>query len=95
MLTVRYPNGQAIQYNNANYLRYSTSAYEIYNGDPDKSGKWIASIQLSAGAIVETTCPCKIHNALNENQFNNLTNELLRINKELKLIKKEIKKKEG
>ncbi len=59
MLTVRFPNGQAVTYKHANYLDYSGSGWELYT---KAGGDWIVSIQESAGAIIETEEPCKIEN---------------------------------
>ena len=59
MMTVRFPNGQAVTYNRADYLDYSGDNWELYT---EKDGEWIASIQVSAGAIIEVEPPCKIEN---------------------------------
>ena len=60
MFTVRFPNGQAVTYNRANYLSWSNDGdWELYTED---DGDWIASIQKSAGAILETETPCTIDN---------------------------------
>jgi len=57
MMRVRYPNGQMIQYNRANSLHYKSHAWDLYTADPDEGGSWIASIQTSAGVIVEVVEP--------------------------------------
>lgn len=91
MFTVRYPNGQAVQYNTANFLKYENACWQLYT---ESGGDWIASIQLSAGAMVECVAPCKVNNAMD--------NELLRtseerrlsdIEKDIRAIKRMIKKK--
>jgi hypothetical protein len=58
MMTVRFPNGQAVTYNDACVLAYEDHAWLIYG----VRKKWIASLQLSAGAIVEAVRPCSITN---------------------------------
>ncbi len=59
-MTVRFPNGQAVTYNRAGYLSYKDdSEWELYT---ENGGDWIASIQKSAGAILETEAPCSIEN---------------------------------
>ena len=59
-MTVRFPNGQAVTYNRAHYLSYSKNGnWELYT---EYGGDWIASIQKSAGAILETEAPCSIEN---------------------------------
>lgn len=60
MMTVRFPNGQAITYNNGGFLQYTPDFWEIYTASPSKGGHWIASIQARAGAIVETSPPCQV-----------------------------------
>lgn len=58
MLTVRYPDGRVIVYNQAVKLTYTASnhSWELANS----RGDWIASIQLSAGVIIEADSPCRI-----------------------------------
>ncbi len=57
MMVVRYPDGTAVTYNNANFLRYNASAWSLYTKE---DGDWIASVQLSAGATVEAVPACKV-----------------------------------
>lgn len=66
MLTIRYPNGQSLTYNKATFLSYTTITWELYT---EENGKWIASIQPSAGIIIETQRPDKI-----DNPIKNITN---------------------
>lgn len=89
MLTVRYPNGQTIQYNEATYLEHDAYGSRIFN---KKGGDQIARVQHSAGAILEFDSPCRISNAIEENQFANVNAELKAIKQELRSIKKELKK---
>ena len=62
MFVVRYPDGTAVTYNTAGYLAYklANQAWELSTKDPDKGGKWIASIMLSSGATVEAVTACKV-----------------------------------
>lgn len=62
MFIVRFPNGVAITYNDANYLRYTTSGMELYDKAPNENGNWIACIQASAGATVERVPACFVEN---------------------------------
>jgi len=73
MFTVRYPNGQAIQYNTANSLEYGVDGWHLYER---KGGKWVASIQPSAGVIVEATAACRVYNGPMRNQLEELTKEV-------------------
>jgi hypothetical protein len=56
MLTVRYPNGQKLRFNNAHHLLYSETEWCLYESEKQK--KLIAIIQPSAGVIVEFVSPC-------------------------------------
>ena len=64
MLTVRYPNGVAVTYNTANFLSRETDAWNLYTTDPMKGGEWVATIQLSAGCVVESVRACRVENLL-------------------------------
>jgi hypothetical protein len=63
-LTVRYPNGQAITYNRANYLTYHEDRWNLHYRDAQGTTHWIASVQASAGAIVEAEPACEVANPL-------------------------------
>lgn len=75
MLIIRYPNGQAVQYNQANYLVYGNDHWVIYDR---KGGTWIASFQISAGITVEAEPACSVSNPLkaNLNKISRLQNHL-------------------
>lgn len=76
MLTVRYPDGVVVTYNNANQLSYSEGVwilfknYGVKNKDGEEKKDWVASIQVSAGVIVECQPACKVNNSLK-----NISNE--------------------
>jgi hypothetical protein len=76
MLRVRYPNGTVLQYNDANHLYCDTTfpSWDLYS-DSSKS-RWIASIQLSSGAIVERVKPCAVYNE-NENSLENAVEKVI------------------
>lgn len=58
MITVRFPNGQAIQYNDASYCTRSVNGYsDLYT---KKDGTWIA--QVPNTALIESVRPCSITN---------------------------------
>jgi hypothetical protein len=57
MLTVMFPTGVRVTYNDANYLVRGESSWILYTA---KDGTWVAAIQCAAGAIVEATRPCAI-----------------------------------
>jgi hypothetical protein len=86
MIRVRYPDGTTFQYNDANYLHRDSITWDLYSDA--KETKWIASIQASAGAIVEAVPACRIYNAAE--QFNSNIMRLLQ--EDLSIIRKKITK---
>lgn len=64
MITVRYPNGQAITYNDAAFLDRSGTDWRILT---ERDGRLICCVQASAGAICEFRTPCKVEQALVSN----------------------------
>lgn len=63
MLTVRFATGISVTYNTARFLSRESECWKLYTADPNKGGAWIASIQPSAGAIVEAIDACKVEQA--------------------------------
>lgn len=62
MMTVRFPNGQAVTYNDACWLTTDESGNSrLYT---EKDGKWLATIQVSAGVIIECVRPCGVVNPI-------------------------------
>ena len=60
MLTVRYPSGLAITYNDAVKLRYESDYHAWILYSDNSCTQWVASIQESASVIVECVRPCSI-----------------------------------
>ena len=61
MFTIRFPNGQAIQYNDAHYAERKEWGYtDIYTA---KDGTWLAQIP-TAGCVLEVRPPCNVYNPL-------------------------------
>lgn len=60
MITVRFPNGHFVTYNNATYVWYGDQFARLY---VKKDGDWVADILLSGGPIIENIRPCKTGNA--------------------------------
>lgn len=89
MFTVRYPNGQAVQYNTAGFLKYNATVWEIYTKDPEKGGSWVASIQISAGAIVECVRACDVYDA----PTRKAQDQIAQLTKEVRSIKRKLGKK--
>jgi hypothetical protein len=59
MLTVRFPNGQAVQYNTANHASRGANYTDIYTR---QGGAWVA--QVPNTAIIESTPACRVYNPL-------------------------------
>ena len=85
MFTVRYPNGQTIQYNTAHFLQYTSNGWELYT---KKDGDWVASIQLSAGAILECQSPCRVFDGQQKIENENIE----ALTKEIRSLKRKINK---
>src|ERR1051326_3691743 len=87
MMTVRYPNGQAIVYNTGWYLvTESNVTMEIFDKPPKDGGSLIAKIQPTAGVIVEWVQACRVYDATK----GSFDQKLADIEKELRSIKRRI-----
>lgn len=65
MLTVRFPDGTAVQYNNALYYRVGKETIALYTADPAKEGAfWVATIPAATNCIIESSPACRVYNAL-------------------------------
>jgi hypothetical protein len=62
MITLRFSNGQAITYNDANYLTHGQDGWHLYK-DKDHDN-WICSFPNNTNIIVEYVKPCKIENPI-------------------------------
>lgn len=63
MITVRFPTGVAVQYNDAHYCERAANGYtDLYSS---KGGSWIAQVPTGA-AIVEVKRPCRVYNSNHE-----------------------------
>lgn len=87
-MTVRFPNGQAVQYNDANFLLRTENGWQLFTKE---NGKWLASIQTSAGVIVEAIPPCYVGNPLDRYQ-DGLKYKIESLEKQIKTLRKELKK---
>lgn len=81
MLTVRFPNGQAVQYNNA--IDVVQSPFQGMNYLMAKGG-WIAIIPNTC--IVEWERACQVYNPLE----NNKSEQIEKLTKKIRLLKKAI-----
>lgn len=63
MLTVRFPTGVSIRYNEATFVQYTQAAWELYTKDPARGGRWVASVSPFAGGIIEAQPACAVENS--------------------------------
>lgn len=78
MMWVRFPNGQCIQYNTANYVSRTQYGYgDLYT---KKDGQWIA--QVPNTCIIESIPACRVSNPLTPTPVDIL--------KELRAIKRKL-----
>ena len=59
MMTVRFPNGQAVQYNDATFVSRHDSYSDLYT---KQDGTWIA--QIPNDCIIEVIRACRVYNPL-------------------------------
>lgn len=64
MMTVRYPTGVAVTFNDANWLvPLNDGSWDLYTADPANGGRWVARVQGSAGATLEVIRAAKVETA--------------------------------
>lgn len=65
MITVRYPTGFCVQYNDANkYSRQLDGTIEILRKDAEGKQFYVALVAQNSGALIEFTKPCRMYSAL-------------------------------
>lgn len=80
-MTIRFPNGVSLRYHNAKYLIRDAGSWALYTKNPNDGGAWVASIQLSAGCVVEcegqsVTISNPVEGKTNEEKINGLLDNL-------------------
>ena len=78
MLKVIYPNGQTRTYATATFLNCRDVTWRLYTANPneDESAVWVASIQPSAGAIVESVPASRVESSLAELTLDKMLTEV-------------------
>lgn len=71
MMTVRFPNGQAVQYNEARYVARYDSYTDLYD---KKDGVWIA--QVPNTCLIESQPACRVYDALQQQPLEQFTKEV-------------------
>lgn len=84
MITVRFPNGQAVQYNTATCITRENGEWKLYTTAPDKGGALVAMIQASAGVLCEWVYPCRVYDAPQREPQAEIKNELRAIRRKIK-----------
>jgi hypothetical protein len=83
MLTVRFPNGQAVQYNTARFASRQQNLTDIYDKE---GGTWIA--QIPNDCIIEAIGACRVYDAVKKVEDYQVT----QITKELRSLTRKIGK---
>lgn len=60
MIRVRFPNGQVVQYNEANFVEWETNHSKL----SIKGDRTVAYVPYRSGAIIEFVQPCSVSNPL-------------------------------
>ena len=61
MITVRFPNGQAVTYNDTTCIKWFGHECALYRTTQDRDAdKWIVWISSTAGAVIEFVHPCTV-----------------------------------
>jgi len=82
MITVRFSNGQAVQYNDATYVSRHTDYSDLLT---KKDGHWIA--QVPNTCIIEIRSACRVYNGMAAESDQRI--EMLA--KEIRSLKRKIK----
>lgn len=88
MITVRFPNGLAVQYNGANFAERRDHWTDIRT---EQGGRLIAQVP-TAGCIVEFVTPCRVYDALRENEQSQIAKDLRAIKRRLPPVRKRARK---
>jgi hypothetical protein len=86
MITVRFHNGQAIQYNGGNYVIRTDAYIDIYTA---KNGQWIAQVPTSM-CVVEIVDPCRVYDGLKREPDAATAKELAALRRKLNRICKKL-----
>jgi hypothetical protein len=86
MITVRFPSGFSIQYNDAAYAKgRSSGAFDLL---VKEGGKWIATVP--ADCVIEAVAPCRMYNANSGNP--DTAAEIAALRKEVRKLSRELAK---
>lgn len=89
MITVRFPNGQAVQYNSANYVEAKDGFYRIAIAT-ENNNRMVAYVPKDC--IVEFDTPCRVYNALTKDNESATLREIRLLRRQLREQAKRKKK---
>lgn len=84
MITVRFPNGQALTYNDANFLTHPDEQRPYASLYTRKNGRYIAQVPLEC--IIEFQPPCRVHNPLRDKLDEHVAKQLTSIKNQLSRV---------
>lgn len=64
--TVRFATGVSVVYREASYMRHTSQTFELYTGNPEEGGRWVASIPVMTQCIIEARPASRVENTLEE-----------------------------
>lgn len=71
MMTVRFPNGLSVQYNDANFALRHAEYTDLHTKE---NGAWIA--QVPNDCLIEVRPACRVYDALQQQSLEQLTKEI-------------------
>jgi len=90
-MVVRFPNGQAIVYNGANYILRRQEFSDLYEGNsPSGPQGWIA--QVPNFALIEYKAACHVYDAANKEDMSDVRRELEGLRREMRSLARRLSK---
>jgi hypothetical protein len=86
MITVRFPNGCAVQYNTATTAQLDQFGINLQEGT-GRTATLIACVPIASGCIIEWHQPCRVYNAVAKQQESDLAKDVRAIRRQLREIK--------
>lgn len=77
MITVRFPNGQAVQYNDGHHIDTRATFHYVCT----KQDTWIAMVPLQC--IIEISHPCRVYNPLTDSREELVAQEVKRVSRKI------------
>jgi hypothetical protein len=87
MITVRFPNGQAVQYNDATTAKLDGYGIGLYDKS-NKQDRLLAIVPLASGCMIEWHHPCRVYDALKSDEETSLQKDVRAIRRQLREIAK-------